>query len=115
MTLDIRRVDWHPGRILDVVEHLAPRAGMRAGEHLLAAAAGRIPLDTGELESSGVVVESEDGAAVGYTAPHAGYVHGRGVALNGRDARWLEHTIEAQAGDLGDDYAHTFRSGWPAR
>lgn len=113
MTLDIDRVDWHPERALELASRLAVPATQHAGERLLADARGRIPYDSGELAESGRVVATEEGAAVGYEAEHARYVHGRGRALGGRDPHWLESTIEADRGAIGDDIAQTYRSGWP--
>lgn len=111
--IEIRRIVWHPDHVLDVVDDLSRKSTERAGERLLADAAGRVPHNTGELEHSGVVSEIDDGVVVGWTAPHAVFVHGRGRALGGRDAHWAESTLEADAGAVGDEIAQTFRSGWP--
>lgn len=111
--LVLDHVSWHPQHAERLATELAHKAERHAGERLLADAAGRIPYATGELEASGVVVETDDGVAVGYRAEHARYVHGRGRALGGRDAHWLESSIDADRAALGDDMAQTFRSGWP--
>ncbi|HET7030370.1 MAG TPA: hypothetical protein VFI34_07650 [Candidatus Limnocylindrales bacterium] len=113
--LQIERVSWHPQHAEQLAEELGRTAERHAGERLLADAAGRIPYATGELESSGVVVDTDEGVAIAYTAEHARYVHGRGRALGGRDAHWLESSIDADRAALGDDMAQTFRSGWPGR
>ena len=53
--------------------------------------------------------------AVGYTAPHARYVHAHPEwqFAGGRSGHWLEETLDAEADAVGRLMTDTFRSGWP--
>ena len=113
MTLEITRTEWHPERILRPVAELEREANRRAGTRLLELADPRVPYDTGELAESRDLVETDAGVAVGYTADHARFVHGKGVALGGRSATWLEDAVDAGRAEIGEVYEDTFRSGWP--
>ena len=90
--LEITRVSWDATAALDTADVLGREALERAGERLLAAAAPRTPYRTGALAASAQLVAGDDGVAVGYTAPHARYVHAHPEWQfgGGRSGRWLE-------------------------
>lgn len=111
--MQITRVDWHPEKALRELDRAATVAGERAGARILESAQPRVPRDTGELEASAMVEVDQDGTVtVGYTADHAAFVRGKGVALNGRDPAWLDTAIAETSGDLVDIYADTIRREW---
>jgi hypothetical protein len=113
--LEITRIDWDPGPALDAADSLGRTALERAGERLLAAASARVPFRTGALAASATVALDDDGVAVGYSAPHAQYVHAHPEwqFAGGRSGRWLEEALEAEADATGSLIADTIRSGWP--
>lgn len=113
--LEIARVDWDARAALEAAEQLGRQATERGGERLLASAGRRVPYRTGALAASARLVAGDDGVAVGYTAPHARFVHAHPEwqFAGGRSGHWLEETLEAEAGAVGGLIADTFRSGWP--
>ena len=113
--LEITRVEWDPEPALAAAETLGNEAVERGGERLLASAGGRVPFRTGGLAASARLVAGDDGVAVGYTAPHARYVHAHPEWQfgGGRSGLWLEETLEAEADAVGSLMTDTFRSGWP--
>jgi hypothetical protein len=113
--LEITRVDWDAAPALEAAEALGRTALERAGERLLAAAGRRVPYRTGALAASGALAVADDGVAIGYTAPHARYVHAHPEwqFAGGRSGRWLEDALEAEADATAQLIADTIRSGWP--
>lgn len=109
------RRSWTPQRALAAIDHAARRAEERAAERLLVAANQRVPYNLGELQASGHVFQADDGMAVGYTAPHARFVHAHpewNFEL-GRSGHWLEETMEATAEEEHAVMASTVRADWP--
>jgi hypothetical protein len=113
--LEITRVDWDAEPALQSADALGRTALERAGERLLAAASERVPFRTGALASSATVAVDDEGVSVGYSAPHARYVHAHPEwqFAGGRSGRWLEEALEAEADAAGSLIADTIRSGWP--
>jgi Bacteriophage HK97-gp10, putative tail-component len=113
--LQITRADWDSSGALDTVDSLGRTALEWAGERLLAAAGPRTPYRTGALAASAQLVAGDDGVAVGYTAPHARYVHAHPEwqFSAGRSGRWLDEAVTAEADATGAVIADTIRSGWP--
>lgn len=113
--IELTRVHWDPAPALDAAESLGRAATERAGERLLASASRRVPYRTGELAASARLVAGDDGVSVGYTAPHARFVHAHPEwqFAGGRSGHWLEETLEAEADAVGGLMTDTFRSGWP--
>jgi hypothetical protein len=113
--LEITRVDWNAAPALEAVDTLGRTALERAGERLLASASRRVPYRTGALAASATATVGDDGISVGYTAPHARYVHAHPEwqFTGGRSGRWLAETLEAEAAATGQLIADTVRSGWP--
>jgi hypothetical protein len=114
-SMRIDQVSWHPEQAIEEIDLAGRRASIRGGEILLEAANQRVPYDTGELESSGELVESDDGASVGYTARQARYVHKHPEwhFQEGRSGHWLEEAIEATAPEVEAVVAETVRANWP--
>lgn len=113
--LAITRAEWDAARALDAADALSRTALERAGERLLASAGRRVPYRTGALAASAALTASDDGVSVGYTAPHARYVHAHPEwqFAGGRSGHWLEETLDAEAAATGALIAETIRSGWP--
>lgn len=113
--LRITRVDWDASAALEAAEQLGRTATERGGERLLASAGRRVPYRTGALAASARLVAGDEGVAVGYTAPHARYLHAHPEwqFAGGRSGHWLEETLEAEASAVGALVTDTFRSGWP--
>ena len=69
----------------------AREASEAGAEALLSASQANVPVDTGRLRDSGTVVSDSSGAAAGYTADYAVYVHERTwVAHPSGKAKFLE-------------------------
>lgn len=113
--LVISRVEWDPEPALATAEQLGRDALARGGERLLESAGRRVPYRTGALAGSAELVAGDDGVSVGYTAPHARYVHAHPEwqFSGGRSGHWLEEALEAEADAVGQVMTDTFRSGWP--
>ena len=113
--LEVTRVEWDPSEALDTADTLGRSALERGGERLLASAGRRVPYRTGALAASAQLVTGDGGVAVGYTAPHARYVHAHPEwqFAGGRSGHWLEETLDAEADAVGQVMTDTFRSGWP--
>lgn len=113
--LRIARIEWDPERALATAEQLGRDAVERGGERLLASAGQRVPHRTGALAASARLVVDGEGVAVGYTAPHARFVHAHPEWQfgGGRSGHWLEETLDAEADAVGQLMTDTFRSGWP--
>jgi len=113
--LEITHVDWDATRALDTADALGRSALERAGERLLESAGRRVPYRTGALAASAELAVDDDGVAIGYTAPHARFVHAHPEwqFAGGRSGRWLEEALEAEADATGSLIADTIRSGWP--
>lgn len=113
--LEITRVEWDATEALDTADALGRTAVERAGERLLAAASRRVPYRSGALAASAELVAGDEGVSVGFTAPHARFVHAHPEwqFAGGRSANWLEETLEAEADATGQLMADTIRSGWP--
>jgi hypothetical protein len=113
--LQITRVSWDANEALDTADTLGRTALERAGERLLAVAAPRVPYRTGALAASAQLVAGDDGVAVGYTAPHARFVHAHPEWQfgAGRSGHWLDEAVTAEAEATGALIADTIRSGWP--
>lgn len=83
------------------IRNAAQSAVKDAAEFTLETANRTIPIDTGALQRSGQVSTSTDGltAAISYDTPYAARVHEdtRAQRRNGRKAKWLEHTVDAEA------------------
>jgi hypothetical protein len=108
-------VEWDAAEALDTADALGRAATERASERLLASASRRVPYRTGELAASARLVASDDGFSVGYTAPHARFVHAHPEwqFARGRSGHWLEETLDVEADAIGQLMTDTFRSGWP--
>ena len=113
--LRITRVEWDATEALATAEQLGRAGTERGGERLLASAARRVPYRTGALAASAALAADGESVAVGYTAPHARYVHAHPEwqFSGGRSGRWLEEALEAEADATGQLIVDTFRSGWP--
>jgi hypothetical protein len=113
--LEITRVDWDSTAALGAAEQLGRDALERAGQRLLESAGRRVPYRTGALAASAALAADDDGVSIGYTAPHARFVHAHPEWQfgGGRSGRWLEETLDAEADATGQLMADTFRSGWP--
>jgi hypothetical protein len=70
-------------------------------EATLAEATTRVPVDTGELRDSGVIVGEGMSLSIAYTARHALPVHERVEVrhLIG-EAKWLERTMDERSGGM---------------
>jgi len=115
MTLHIDRIDWHPEPAISAVEAAGSEGEERGGEHLLEAANARVPFETGELEDSGSIARDGEQVVIGYSAPHAVYVHAHPDwnFENGRSGRWLEEAIDEEGAAVGDLLGDSVRAGWP--
>jgi len=113
--LQITRVEWDATEALDTADVLGRDALERGGERLLASASRRVPYRTGALAASAELAVDDEGVAIGYTAPHARYIHAHPEwqFAGGRSGHWLEETLDAEADAAGQLIADTFRSGWP--
>lgn len=113
--LEMTRIEWDATRALDATDALVRTALERAGQRLLVAAGPRTPYRTGALAASAALVAGDDGVSVGYTAPHARYVHAHPEWSfgGGRSGRWLDEAVSAEAEATGQLIADTIRSGWP--
>src|SRR4051794_34443236 len=109
--LQITRVDWDAAEALRTADVLGRTALERAGERLLAAAGQRVPVRTGALAASAALAADDDGVSVGYTAPHARYVHAHPEwqFAGGRSGHWLEEALEEEADAVGALLADTIR------
>lgn len=113
--LDITRVEWDASQALDAADALGRTGLERAGERLVASAGRRVPYRTGALAASAALTAGDHGVSIGYTAPHARFVHAHPEwrFAGGRSGHWLEETLDAEAAATGQLIADTFRSGWP--
>ena len=96
---------------LKKLEKQAEKASRQGAEALLAASRENVPVDTGRLRDSGQVVADSDGAAAGYTADYAVYVHERtwvthpnGKAKFLEDAAYDGSVKSAMLAAAGDAY-----------
>lgn len=92
---------WDDAAVRAAVKNAAQQAGREGGAELLARSNERVPVDTGELRSSGTVTPTDDGSIISYDTPYAVKQH-EDMALNhprGGQAKFLEATID-QDGDL---------------
>jgi hypothetical protein len=77
---------------------------------IAADAVSRCPVETGELQESVFLKPTTDGAEVGFSAPHALYVHERiDVEHADGEAKFLEHAKDAAAGQIGQRVADKVR------
>ena len=113
--LEITRVDWDARQARSTADELTREALVRGGERLLDTASQRVPVRTGGLAASAELALDDDGVLVGYTAAHARYLHAHPEwqFAGGRSGHWLEESVEAEAGAVGQLMTDTFRSGWP--
>lgn len=113
--LRITRIAWDAEPAIATAEQLGRQATERGGERLLASAGRRVPYRTGALAASARLVAGDDGVTVGYTAPHARFVHAHPEwqFTGGRSGHWLEEALDADADAIGQLMTDTFRSGWP--
>lgn len=113
--IEITRVDWHPQHAIAEVDHLASEAVSRAAELVKERAAAKVPYLTGRLQESAEISEHDGEVAVGYNDPVARYVHAHPEwnFQDGRSGRWLEETLDENAGEVDAIMTETMRAGWP--
>jgi uncharacterized protein YyaL (SSP411 family) len=89
---------WNGQQAIKQAERAGEEGLHKAAEAVLEAAQERVPVDTGELRSSGRVQVLDDGeAAVVFTADHAITVHEDLEAFHPEgEAKFLERALAAQ-------------------
>ena len=83
---------WAPEFAIAAAESGCREGLQRAGDDVLAHANTMVPLETGHLQSTGVVTEEGEQATISYDTDYAVHLHEHPEFkfLNGRRGKWLE-------------------------
>lgn len=103
------QIEWNDDE-LDIDD--AAKRGLQAGADLLLDESNRkVPLETGDLERSGVAVASGNEAAVGYSSVYAARQHEElGWNHKGKgEAKYLENALNNNANEILEAIADEIR------
>ena len=97
------RRSWDATAALDTADVLGPRGARAGGRAAPGGRGARAPRTAPAPWPRARTVAGDDGAAVGYTAAHARYVHAHPewIFAGGRSGRWLDEAVATEADAIG--------------
>lgn len=107
------RLIWRGPEVTSTIKRAAAGGLYEAAEHVLEESNRVVPLDEGDLSRSGFAETDRDAlvAHVGYDTPYAARQHEELSYRHseGRKAKFLEDTVNQQAGTIRDHIAKKIR------